>query len=162
MENKSNSKKDWKVINMDCNNCGGKMVKLKYLKHSDLKNYLIHEYKPSLIENYNEWLKSLNENDLVVTLFKREQYNGIKEKYYLRLVEKKTKNGLKLKRLSKIFKFDSGELIYGEKENTFSIITTYKIYPITEEVDILIRDYCSNTEIFDIDNLNKIITKSIL
>ena len=72
------------------------------------------------------------------------------------------KNGLKLKKLSKTIKYETGELIYGKKKNDFSLITTYKIFSITEKVDKIVRDYCKNTIEFDIDNLNKLITKALL
>jgi hypothetical protein len=144
---------------MDCSSCGGKLVKAKYLNYEELQGYLSMEYIASDIENYKDWLMSLEENDLVLTCFKRKDYKGVKEKYYLRLVEKKTKAGLKLKKLSKTFKFETGELVYGKNEDIFSSMTTYKILLITEHVDKIIRDYCKNEDEFDIDNLNKIITK---
>lgn len=147
---------------MDCSCCGGKLTKLKYLHYDELEAYLMREYVPGDIEKYEDWLMALNENDLILTLFRREDYSGVKEKYYLRLVEKKTKNGIKLKKLSKTFKYETGELIYGKKENMLSLMTTYKILPITEQVDKIIRDYCKNAEKFDIDSLNKIVTKALL
>ena len=73
---------------MNCNCCGGKMVKGKYLHYEELEGYLVRKYTRDHIENYRDWLMSLEENDLVVTSFKRQGYNGLKEKYYLRLVEK--------------------------------------------------------------------------
>jgi len=146
---------------VDCDYCGGKMIKLKYLQYNELEAYLMSEYMPSDIENYKAWLMSLNENDLILTSFRREDYSGIKVKYYLRLIEKKTKIGIKLKRLSKIFKYEVGEIVYGKKEDIFSPVTTYKILPINEQVDKIIRDYCINGEKFDIDILNKIITKEL-
>ena len=59
---------------MDCKCCGGKMVKAKYLHFEELEGYLEEEYTFRHIEDYGEWLKSLNENDLVLTLFKRQEY----------------------------------------------------------------------------------------
>ena len=147
---------------MDCKCCGGKMVKAKYLHSEELEGYLEEEYTFRHIEDYGEWLKSLNENDLVLTLFKRQEYSGVKQKYYLRLVEKKTKNYLKIKKLSKTFKFTTGELVYGNPDDRHSFSTIYKIFPITEQVDKIIREYCKSGECFDIDELNKIITKTLL
>jgi hypothetical protein len=149
---------------MDCSRCGGKMVKLKYMHLEELSDYLKNEFILNLNkpDNYNEWLKTLNENDLVLTSFIRKDRHKTKRKYYLRLVEKTTKKGIKLKKLSKIFKFDTGELIYGNEDNMFSIKTTYKIIPIDEKMDKLIKTYCKSEENFDIDNLNKIITKELL
>lgn len=152
---------NYEVEQMDCDYCGGKMVKFKYLQHNELEAYLTSEYMPTDIESYKEWIMSLNENDLLLTSFRREDDRGIKVKYYLRLIEKKTKNGIKLKRLSKIFKYESGEIVYGKKENRFSIVTTYKILPINGQIDKIIRDYCKNGEKFDIDDLNKIITREL-
>ncbi|MDF2989065.1 MAG: hypothetical protein K0R50_4575 [Eubacterium sp.] len=146
---------------MNCEDCGGKMSKLKYLHFDELVAYSISEYVPCDIHNYKTWLLSLNEKDLILTYFRREDDSGIKEKYYLRLIEKKTNQGIKLKGLSKIFKYEVGEIVYAVKENIFSSITTYKILPINVQVDKIIRDYCENKEKFDIDNLNKIITKEL-
>jgi hypothetical protein len=146
---------------MNCDYYGGKMSKLKYLHYDELEAYSMSEYVPCDIQNYKTWLLSLNENDLVLTHFRREDDSGIKEKYYLRLIEKKTKKGIKLKGLSKIFKYEVGEIVYAMKENIFSSITTYKILPINVQVNKIIRDYCENKEKFDIDNLNKIITMEL-
>ncbi len=147
---------------MECNCCGRKMVKAKYLHLDELEDFLKVEYTLPRIQNYAEWLNTLNENDLVITLFQRKSFNGLKKKYYLRLVEKRMKTGIKLKRLSKTFKYETGELIYGKPDDILSIMTTYKILPITEDVDKIIRRYCKNGEKFDIDNLNEIISKNLL
>jgi len=144
---------------MDCINCGGKMTKLKYLHYEELEDYLLHEHKSGNIEQYEKWLTSLKENDAVLTLFQREDFFEIKKKYYLRVVEKKTKSGIKLRGLSRLFKYESGEITYG-KEGKFSPVTTYKIYPIDERIDNIIRDYCKNREQFDIDKLNRLITNA--
>ncbi len=149
------------VEKMDCNYCGGKMTKLKYLHYEELEGYLMNEYVPSVERDYKEWLMLLNENDLILTCFRREDYTGIKEKYYLRRIEKKTVKGIKLKGLSKIFKYEDGKIAYGTKDKIYSILTTYKVLPITRQVDKVIRDYCKSGEKFDIDNLNKIITKEL-
>lgn len=146
---------------MDCNYCGGKMTKLKYLHRNELEAYLIGEYVPGDIGNYKAWLMSLNENGLILTQFRSEDNNGIKEKYYLRLIEKKTNKGIKLRGLSKIFKYEMGEIVYANKGYQFSSITTYKILSVNGKVDKIIRDYCKNEEEFDIDKLNKIITKEL-
>lgn len=147
---------------MECRKCGGKMTKLKYLLYEELESYLLSEYKPGNIEQYDAWLRSLNENDVVLTLFLREDYSGVKEKYYLRVVEKKTKNGIKLKKLSRTFEYATGEIVYtyGE-EGRCSSKTTYRICPVDEKTDSIIRDYCKNKEQFDIDKLNKMITNAL-
>ena len=137
------------------------MEKLKYLKLDELSDYLIKPFVENTIGDYSEWLRSLNENDIVLTLFDRIQFKKKMQKYYLRIVEKKTKNGLKLKRLSKIFKYDTGTLVYGKDEGMFSIKTIYKILPIDEEINREIKEYCTNTKEFDIDELNKMITNKI-
>ncbi|MDD3138330.1 MAG: hypothetical protein PHX08_05075 [Lachnospiraceae bacterium] len=143
---------------MNCSCCGGKMTKLKYLHYEEIETYLMSEYVQGDIENYKDWLMSLHENDLILTRFRKEEDRGIKDKYYLRLIEKKTKNGIKLKKLSKIFKYEDGKVIYENKVGDFSSRATYTILPINIQVDIIIRDYCKNNEKFDIDKLNKIIT----
>lgn len=146
---------------MKCSDCGGKMVKWKYLQYEELETYLLSELKRSgNIGNYEEWLRALNENDLVLTSFKRKDYNGIKEKYYLRVVEQISQTGIKLRRLTRIFRYEVGEIEYGKKD-VFASITTYKIIPIDEQVDKIIRNYCKDKEQFDIDKLNKIITKAL-
>ena len=147
---------------MDCNCCGGKMVKLKYLKLDELSDYLVKPFVENTIEDYSEWLRSLDENDVVLTLFERIEFQKKRQKYYVRIVEKKTKNGLKLKKLSKIFKYDTGTLVYGKDEGMFSIKTIYKILPVDEVINREINEYCTNTEEFDIDKLNKMITNKII
>lgn len=59
---------------MDCNCCGGKMVKLKYLKLDELSDYLVKPFVENTIEDYSEWLRSLDENDVVLTLFERIEF----------------------------------------------------------------------------------------
>lgn len=143
-----------------CIKCGGKMVKMKYLFFDEIAPYLLNENMPGAIGKYEEWLRDLKENDLVLTLFRREDpFTGIKEKYYLRVVEKKTKNGIKLKGLTRIFDYEKGEILYRSKDN-FSPTTIYKIIPINEKADKIIREYSKDKELFDIDELNKIITKA--
>lgn len=143
---------------MDCKCCGGKMTKLKYLHYEDLETYLMSDYVPGNIEVYREWLMSLHESDLILTRFQIEDDRSMKDKYYLRLIEKKTRNGIKLKRLVKIFNYEDGQVVYENKVGNISSIATYKIFPINIRVDMVIRDYCKNEEKFDIDKLNKIIT----
>lgn len=147
---------------MKCGKCGGKMVKWKYMNYNELEVYLLSEGKRSYsMGTYEEWLKLLHENDLVLTLLKREDYNGIKEKYYVRVVERITGRGIKLRHLTTIFNYDTGEIVYGE-EDAFAPITTYKIVPMDKEIDEIIRNYCKNEEEFDIDQLNKIITRNVV
>lgn len=69
---------------------------------------------------------------------------------------------MKLKKLSKIFKYDTGTLVYGKDEGMFSIKTIYKILPVDEVINREINEYCTNTEEFDIDKLNKMITNKII
>ena len=146
---------------MKCSNCGGKMVKWKYLHYEELEAYLLSELKWSgNIGNYEEWLRALKQNDLVLTLFRRENFSGIKEKYYLRVVEQTTKTGIKLRHLTRIFRYEVGEIEYGKKDK-FNLVTTYKIVSINEQVDKIIRDYCKDKDQFDIDKLNKIVTKAL-
>ena len=146
---------------MKCSNCGGKMVKWKYLHYEELEAYLLSELKWSgNIVNYEEWLRALKQNDLVLTLFRRENFSGIKEKYCLRVVEQTTKAGIKLRHLTRIFRYEVGEIEYG-KNDKINLITTYKIVSINEQVDKIIRDYCKDKEQFDIDKLNKIVTKAL-
>ena len=148
---------------MDCNNCGGKMVKAKYMDFEELSVCLKKEFKKNEFEDYSEWLKTLNENDLVLTEFVRDEFGKVKKKYYIRIVEKKTGKGIKLKKLSKIFSFDSGEIHYGS--SIALIKTVYKIVPISQEIDRVIREYYKNQgeEVtFDIEKLNKIVTSEIL
>lgn len=146
---------------LKCSNCGGKMVKWKYLHYEELEAYLLSELKWSgNIVNYEEWLRALKQNDLVLTLFRRENFSGIKEKYCLRVVEQTTKAGIKLRHLTRIFRYEVGEIEYGKKDK-INLITTYKIVSINEQVDKIIRDYCKDKEQFDIDKLNKIVTKAL-
>lgn len=143
---------------MECQDCGGKMKKFKYLEISDIEHYITSDFVPVSKHGYKKWLKNLNENDLVKTEFIRKQYGKVNVKYYLRLVEKKLRTGIKLKRLTKTFKFETGMISYGE-DTDISIFTSYKIYPIQDFENELIRNYCRLTEIFDIDSLNKLITE---
>lgn len=145
---------------MDCTHCGGKMTKFKYLKFEEIEAYISSEYKSAAPQQYEEWLMSLNENDVVLTILRTERFDWVKEKYYLRMVEKTTKNGLKLRWLSKIFKYSTGETAYGKKGKV-SQLATYKIMAIDNTVYNLIREYCENEEQFDIDKLNKIITNTL-
>jgi hypothetical protein len=145
---------------MECQECGGKMKKFKYLEISDIEHYLNSDFVPAPKRGYNKWLKSLNDNDLVKTEFIRKEYGKVNVKYYLRLVEKKLRTGIKLKRLTKTFKFETGLISYGE-DTVSSIFTSYKIYPIQDFENDLIRNYCLSTDAFDIDNLNKILTEEI-
>lgn len=92
--------------------------------------------------------------------FKREDYNGIKEKYYLRVVERTTKTGIKLRHLTRTFKYETGEVVYG-KEDEFAPTTTYKIIAIDEQVEKIVRNYCKDKEQFDIDKLNRIISNAL-
>lgn len=134
------------------------MTKFKYLCFEEIEAYILREYKPADAQQYEEWLMSLDENDPVLTILRTENSSGLKEKHYLRVVEKTTKDGLKLKWLSKIFKYKTGEIVYGKK-GEFSQLATYKIMPISYQVYNLIREHCKNKDQFDIDKLNKIITK---
>lgn len=145
---------------MKCQDCGGEMKKFKYLNISDIESYLTSDYIPAPKRGYKKWLKNLNDNDLVKTEFIRKEFGKVKVKYYLRLVEKKLRTGIKLQHLTKTFKFETGMISYGEDTKT-SIFTSYKIYPIQDFENDLIRNYCRTTEIFDIDNLNKILTEGI-
>jgi len=143
---------------MECQDCGGKMKKFKYLKISDFENYLTADFVPVTKRGYKKWLKNLNDNDLVKTEFIRKQYGEVNVKYYLRFVERKLRTGIKLKRLSKTFIFETGMISYGE-DSEHSIFTSYKIYPIQDFENDLIKNYCRSTEIFDIDKLNKFLTE---
>ena len=70
---------------MECNCCGGKMVKAKYLHLDELEDFLKVEYTPPRTQNYAEWLKTLNENDLVITRLFQRNYCKVKimqEKYF--------------------------------------------------------------------------------
>ena len=98
---------------MKCNNCGGKMVKWKYLNSEEMETYLLSEEKRSdSVGTYEEWLRSLHTDELVLTSLKRINLSGVKEKYYVRVIEKTTKNGIKLKHLTKIFCYGTGEVRY--------------------------------------------------
>jgi hypothetical protein len=67
------------------------MMKLKYLHYEEIEDYLMSEYVPGKIESYRDWLLSVQERDFILTRFRKEDDRGIKDKYYLRLIEKKTK-----------------------------------------------------------------------
>lgn len=147
---------------MKCGNCSGKMVKFKYLKYEEMQFYLSNESRqPDDIGDYFDWLKTLKPGEFVLTLLRRENYSGVTEKYYLKVVEKATETGIKLRNLSKIFRFEDGEAVYG-KDDKVAPKATYKIVAINTHIDSVIRDYCKDKEQFDIDKLNKIISKEIL
>ena len=147
---------------MKCSNCGGKMVKFKYLQYEELESYLSNENRQlDDIEDYFDWLKMLKPGEFVLTLLRRESYSGATEKYYLRVVEKTSEAGIKLSNLNKIFRYEEGEAVYG-KDNKNAPTATYKIVAINKHIDSIIRDYCRDKEQFDIDKLNKIISKEIL
>ncbi|MGL5435677.1 MAG: hypothetical protein ACRDBO_09820 [Lachnospiraceae bacterium] len=98
---------------MECSCCGGKMVKWKYFQYEELQAFLLSKNRQSVnIGNYSEWLRTLKADELVLTSFRREDYNGIKEKYYLRVVERTTKTGIKLKHLTRIFKYEKGQIVW--------------------------------------------------
>ena len=144
---------------MKCNNCGGKMVKWKYLDYEEMETYLLSEEKQSASAGtYEEWLRSLHADELVLTSLKRIDFSGEKEKYYVRVVEKTTKNGIKLKHLTKIFRYGTGEVRY-EGKSRFAPTAIYKILPIDETIGKVIRNYCKDEVNFDIDVLNNLITK---
>ena len=144
---------------MKCNNCGGKMVKWKYLNSEEMETYLLSEEKRSdSVGTYEEWLRSLHTDELVLTSLKRINLSGVKEKYYVRVIEKTTKNGIKLKHLTKIFCYGTGEVRY-EGESRFDPTAIYKVLPIDETIDKVIRNYCKDEVNFDIDVLNNLITK---
>lgn len=144
---------------MKCNNCGGKMVKWKYLNSEEMETYLLSEEKRSdSVGTYEEWLRSLHTDELVLTSLKRINLSGVKEKYYVRVIEKTTKNGIKLKHLTKIFCYGTGEVRY-EGESRFASTAIYKVLPIDETIDKVIRNYCKDEVNFDIDVLNNLITK---
>lgn len=137
------------------------MVKWKYLHYEELAACLLSKLELSdNIGNYEEWLRELKQNDLVLTLFRREDFIGIKEKYYLRVVEQISETGIKLRNLKRIFRYELGEIEYGKRDK-FEPVTTYRIVPIDEYIDKIIRNYCEDKEQFDIDKLNKIITKAL-
>ncbi|PXX55799.1 hypothetical protein DFR60_10273 [Hungatella effluvii] len=136
---------------MKCNNCGGKMVKWKYLDYEEMETYLLSEEKQSASAGtYEEWLRSLHADELVLTSLKRIDFSGEKEKYYVRVVEKTTKNGIKLKHLTKIFRYGTGEVRY-EGKSRFAPTAIYKILPIDETIGKVIRNYCKDDVNFDID-----------
>ena len=143
---------------MECKKCGGKFEKVKYLKHADFKSFLESDFVPPFKRGYKRWLQKLDVQDLVKTEFVRKDYGKVKEKYYLRFVERKLRTGIKLNGLTKTFKFETGMISYGE-DTIYKIFTTYKILPITEDENKLIRNYCQNPDDFDIDKLNKKITE---
>ena len=144
---------------MKCNNCGGKMVKWKYLNSEEMETYLLSEEKRSdSVGTYEEWLRSLHADELVLISLKRKDFSGVKEKYYVRVIEKTTKNGIKLKHLTKIFCYGTGEVRY-EGESRFAPTAIYKVLPIDETIDKVIRNYCKDEVNFDIDVLNNLITK---
>ena len=144
---------------MKCNNCGGKMVKWKYLDYEEMETYLLSEEKQSASAGtYEEWLRSLHADELVLTSLKRIDFSGEKEKYYVRVVEKTTKNGITLKHLTKIFRYGTGEVRY-EGKSRFAPTAIYKILPIDETIGKVIRNYCKDEVNFDIDVLNNLITK---
>ena len=93
----------------------------------------------------------------------REEFGKVRKKYYIRIIEKKTAKGIKLKKLSKVFSFANGEIYYGSSIEL--IKTVYKIVPISPKIDEVIRGYCQNQgnkKNFDIDILNKIIMNELL
>ena len=142
---------------MDCNKCGGKMEKFKYMKYSEIEGFLNNEYVSPPKCTYIKWLKLLNEMDLVKTEFIRKSFGKTTTKYYLRIIENKKRTGIKLRHLSKTFKYETGTITYGENTNK-GIFTSYKILPIYEIEDRIIRKYCNESEEFDIDTLNNLIT----
>lgn len=146
---------------MKCSKCGGEMVKWKYMEYEELEAYLLGERRAlNDGQTYEEWLRTLRENDIVLTLLRREDYKGVKEKYYVRVVERTTRNGVKLRHLTKIFRYGVGETVYGKEKENFPT-AVYKIVPMDEQSDQIIRDYCKNKEEFDIDKLNKMITRAL-
>lgn len=135
------------------------MVKWKYLDYEEMETYLLSEEKQSASAGtYEEWLRSLHADELVLTSLKRIDFSGEKEKYYVRVVEKTTKNGIKLKHLTKIFRYGTGEVRY-EGKSRFAPTAIYKILPIDETIGKVIRNYCKDEVNFDIDVLNNLITK---
>lgn len=145
---------------MECQDCGHEMKKFKYMEISDIEHFLTSDFVPAPKRGYKKWLNTLKSNDLVKTEFTRKEFGKSKVKYYIRLVDKKIRTGIKLKRLNKTFKFETGMISYGE-DSINSIYTTYKIYPIQDFENELIRKYCSSSESFDIDKLNKLLTEEI-
>lgn len=145
---------------MECRDCGHQMKKFKYMELSDIEHFLTTNFVTAPKRGYIKWLKTLKSNDLVKTEFTRKEFGKSKVKYYLRLVDKQIRTGIKLKRLNKTFKFQTGMISYGE-DSINSIYTTYKIYPIQDFENELIRKYCSSVESFDIDKLNKLLTEEI-
>lgn len=145
---------------MRCVCCGSKMEKFKYLHYEELEDYLLREFQERDSQQYEDWLRSLDKDDVVLTLFQREDGREMKKHYYCRVVEKKTKTGIKLRGLSRVFKFTSGEIVYRNE----IITTTYRICPINQAADKVIRDYCGSVEeaLFDIDRLNGLLTSTLL
>ncbi len=144
---------------MECDSCGGKLEKFKYLEHQDLELFLNSEFVSPPKRGYKKWLNMLDGHDLVKTEFIRKDFGKITTKYYLRIVERKLRTGIKLKHLAKTFKFETGTISYGEDKKN-SIFTSYKILPITVDDNEVIRNYCLAPDAFDIDKLNKLITEA--
>lgn len=130
--------------------------KLKMESYLSNENRLLDD-----IEDYFDWLKTLKPGEFILTLLRRESYSGVTEKYYLRVVEKTSETGIKLRNLSKIFGYEDGETVHG-KDDINAPTAVYKIVAINKHIDSIIRDYCKDKELFDIDKLNKIISKEFL
>ena len=108
---------------MECQKCEHKMEIVQYIQYDDLIEYL---NIPILIKseiNYQDWLKCLKAGDLVLTRFIKYNYNKIICKYYLRKVEAINKTGIKLKYLSKLFNYETGELIYEDTKSDNAVKT---------------------------------------
>ena len=57
------------------------MVKWKYLNSEEMETYLLSEEKRSdSVGTYEEWLRSLHTDELVLTSLKRINLSGVKEK----------------------------------------------------------------------------------
>ena len=81
------------------------------LIYEEIESYLSNGNRQlDHFDDYFNWLKTLKPGEFVFTLLRRETYSGVTEKYYLRVVEKISETGIKLKNLSKIFRYEEGDV----------------------------------------------------
>lgn len=139
-----------------CRKCGGELKKVEMVEYEDIEKFLENRRE---IKNIDE----LMPEDLVIINFDSQMgeifEKPVNKKAYLRKVEKKDKNGIKIKGLSKYFDVENGEMRINAKEPRFDTEVKYKIKIIDAEDEKIIKEGISKKEEYKLDRIVKRLTE---
>lgn len=144
------------ITGMKCRKCGGELKKVEMVEYEDIMKFI---ESSRVIRNIDELIPE----DLVIIKFDSKMgeifEKPIKQKAYLRKVERKDKKGIKIKGLSKYFDTEKGEMKIIAKDPRFDTEVKYKIKIIDAEDMKIIKECIAKKEEYKLDKIVKRLTE---